>query len=422
MTVQKSFTILLTGGTIIFLQTFVGLTLLAFYHPYFLLFDFILIILLYLVWFLFGKKAIITAINESNSKYKVANWLEEIARENLFFKTRKRKDAALKISDSYILNYLKDRKSHFKKVFGQEIFLLTIYALMSSLILGLGGFLVMKGQLTLGQLVAAELIVTLILSSFSQFQKYLDAFYDLIAAIEKLSHFYDIPTKREAILESIKNEDNELKLSSVFFKDGRYNFLYNYTFERGKNYFIQSKFFSTKLVFLDLVQGLIKPLKGSLQIGGINYNQISSLDIRDFIYVVDRPIIFTGKLIENLTIGVNHISHNEIRDILDLVDLWPTIEVLKKGLETEILPSGYPLWPSQLLRLEIARAIINRPKVIIITENFDRIEEDRKAKILNYLLRSEITLLVFSNKTLSDIIPDKNIIFSRDKILEKGAK
>jgi putative ABC transport system ATP-binding protein len=192
MTVQKSFTTLITGGVAVILQTLVGLILLAFYHPYFLVFDILLIISLYYIWALFWRDALGTAVVESKAKYKVASWLEEVARENLFFKSNSRMEYALKVSDKNVIHYLDSRSKHFKTVFYQTILLLGTYALMSSLILGLGGYLVIEGQLTLGQLVAAELVVTVILASFSKAGKFLESFYDLFAAIDKLSQFYDL--------------------------------------------------------------------------------------------------------------------------------------------------------------------------------------------------------------------------------------
>ncbi|MDA8793697.1 ABC transporter transmembrane domain-containing protein, partial [Bacteriovoracaceae bacterium] len=215
MTVQKKIAILLTGGITIVLQTIVGLLLLAFYHPYFLIFDIIFIIMLWPVWSIYSKKAIIAATEESKSKYEMATWLEEIARINHFFKNTETKSFAIQRADQNIKSYLINRKKHFYYLFSQNVLLLIIYAVMSSFILGLGGLLVIKEELTVGQLVAAELIVTVILGSFSKFGKYLESIYDLIAATEKISSLYAIDQYKEpeSIIDEVKKYD--LKLSKI---------------------------------------------------------------------------------------------------------------------------------------------------------------------------------------------------------------
>jgi putative ABC transport system ATP-binding protein len=207
MTIQKSVTTLLTGGIDIILQTFVGLLLLAFYHPYFLAFDFVLVIFLWLSWVLFWKRAVQTAVYESKSKYEVASWLEEMSRLNLFFKTEKRKRYALEKADTKVLDYIENRTRHFKYSFMQNITLLATYAFMSAFVLGLGGFLVIEGELTIGQLVAAELVVTVILYNFAKSGKYLLSFYDLYAAVDKISVFYDLKSEDNSERFELEKDD-----------------------------------------------------------------------------------------------------------------------------------------------------------------------------------------------------------------------
>lgn len=419
MTVQKSVSKLLIGGVAVILQTLVGLILLAFYHPYFLVFDIVLIFLIWLTWYLFWKKAIKSAIYESKAKYKVANWLEEMARVNFFFKTWAKKRYALKESDKNINNYLDSRKRHFRKVFIQACLLILIYAIMSALILGLGGYLVIRGQLSLGQLVAAELVVTVILAGFAKFGSYLESFYDLFAALDKISELYDIETIEYQDHHDFSQDGQlDLVLDKAVFRTNHYTFNLDYTFEKGKNYAVHCFYASAKFVFLDLVQKVKQPNNGKLNLGAVTYEQLSVFDIRDKVNLINNPVVIEGSLLDNLTFGLEHVQKSKINEVISLVELDKAVSHFPEGLNTKLLPSGHPLWRSQLIRLEVARAILSGCEIIILSENFDQIERDRKLKILNYIMESDMTVIYFSNDHLDSLHFDKYLSMDREKIVE----
>lgn len=397
-TIQKNLTTLLIEGLAIILQTVVGLILLTFYHPYFIGFNVILVISLWLVWKIFRKKAITTAIMESKVKYQVASWLKEQARANLFFKSRKRKEIALKKSDKLIEKYLTYRRTHFRQVFYQTIFLLSLYAVLSSLVLGLGGYLVMRGLLTLGQLVAAELVVTVILSNFAKSGKLLESFYDFYAAIDKVSQIYDLPAEENNDIKEKSFSNYDFKFKEVVANNFGRNFEFDFDFQQGHNYFIRAENYSCKKTLIDLSQKLIPNSRGVITFGEYLIDEISALDLRDHIYVVDQPSFFEGSMYENLVAGDENITKNLIFDALKKVELDHIPETFKDGIDTKIFPSGYPLWSSQLIRLELARVILLNPKVIIITEVIDQLEPERRERVLNYFTSIDSTLIVFSNK------------------------
>lgn len=423
MTIQKSVTTLLTGGIDIILQTFVGLLLLAFYHPYFLAFDFILVIFLWLSWVLFWKRAVQTAVDESKSKYEVASWLEEMARLNLFFKTEKRKRYALEKTDNKVLDYIENRTRHFRFSFLQNITLLATYAFMSAFVLALGGYLVIEGELTIGQLVAAELVVTVILYNFAKSGKYLLSFYDLYAAVDKISVFYDLKTednseKFEIEKDDLINFDLDLKNVEIKTSATDINFYFNYKFASSNKYFVHTQYYNSKVMLLELIQKLILPDKGEIEFGEHKYNRISSGSIRDNIYVVDKPCVIEGSIEENLTIGQTNITAADINNALEVVDLSHLYQTFKDGLSTKIIASGHPLWSSQVIRLEIARAILLKPKVVIFTETFDQLEKKRRKKIIDYFSNQKTTIIVFSHRDNDQFVMDKYISLTSKEVLE----
>lgn len=402
MTVQKTFTTLLTDGLAIVLQLFVGMILLAFYHPYFIIFDLLLIALLFFTWKLYGQSAIQSAIYESKAKYKVANWLEEIARVNNVFKNKKVLDDGLKKSDEVITYYLDKRFKHFKYLFKQTIILLGTYALMSSLILGLGGFLVIKQQLSLGQLVAAELIVTVIMANFLKISKYLESFYDLIAASDKLYEFYDLKqiNAEKSNCQFKNRKDVELKNVEVVTASGK-QFHFNYNFKAGNKYFINASTHSVRSIFTDIISKQLEIDKGEVWIGGNPIGKYNVIDIRSNLQIVNRGFIINGTIEDNLKVYNHECDRSAINEVLTAVDLISLHDQFDEGLETELKINGAPLYTSQLIRLDLARSILANPDILIITETIDQIDIVRKKKVFELLKKLDMTIIVFSNRQIN---------------------
>ncbi|RYX90335.1 hypothetical protein EON78_07010 [bacterium] len=161
--------------------------------------------------------AVNSSIKESKIKYKVVAWLEEIALNVTSFKSSYGYLHAMKKSDILIKEYLKERKGHFSillRLFSGSLFL---QVLASSLLLGMGGWLVMQQQLTIGQLVASEIIVASIVTGFTKFGKQLETYYDLLAAVDKLGHLTGLEMERKGgeFLENI-NQPLNLRFKDMF--------------------------------------------------------------------------------------------------------------------------------------------------------------------------------------------------------------
>ncbi len=195
VTVQKTASALLLDGVSIVLQTLIGMAVLAFYHPFLLGFDVVLLLLIGIAVFVLGRGAVSTAITESKAKYAVAAWLEELVRHTTAFKLHAGNQFALERADQLTVKWLDARRGHFRVVIRQIIFALSLQAMAATALLGLGGWLVIMGELTLGQLVAAELIVMVIVGSFAKLGKHMESFYDLLASVDKLGHLFDLATE-----------------------------------------------------------------------------------------------------------------------------------------------------------------------------------------------------------------------------------
>ncbi|MEY4581342.1 MAG: hypothetical protein RL701_6045, partial [Pseudomonadota bacterium] len=216
--VQKTAATLLLDGLAVVLQGGVSLVLLAFYHPALLAFDVVLVVLIAFTLFGLGRGGVATAIKESKAKYATAAWLEEMAGAFRAFKSTESREFAFARADDLARAYVEARRKHFKVLFRQTVASYALQAFATAALLGLGGSLVIKGQLTLGQLVAAELIVTGVLAGVAKFGKYLESYYDLCASLDKIGHMVDLPDERVGgVAQPVRAEPACLKLEGVAF-------------------------------------------------------------------------------------------------------------------------------------------------------------------------------------------------------------
>lgn len=395
LTVQKTAALMLLDGLTIVLQAAIGLILLAFYHPILLAFDVFLAVCMGVVIWIPARRAISTSIKESKEKYKVAAWLEEIARNPLAFKLLQGAHHALTRADELTRDYLFARKAHFRTLVRQISGTLLVQTIVSALLLGLGSVLVIKKQLTLGQLVAAEIVVTMVVSGFAKFGKYLESFYDLTASVDKLGNLFDLPLEHEEgeSSESIAKATSftvQFKNVSFYYKSSSLPALFEINFLAGPKarLGIDGVNGSGKSTLLDLIVGLRLPKSGAVEISGIDLREAKLEEVRKHVALVRKVEIFDGSILENIRVGRCDISIEEVRDALFKVSLLDEISVLPNGLMTDLTGSLNPLSAGQAQRLMLARAIVGKPKLLLLDEALENIDSKTKSHILKSLFDS----------------------------------
>ncbi|MBM5782098.1 MAG: ABC transporter ATP-binding protein [Pelagibacterales bacterium] len=396
--IQKSIPKILTKTFAIALQTIAGLILVSFYHPIFLVFSLFAGTSVFLIWILYYKKALKSAFYESRRKYDIVGWLEDIARGHLSFKSKAGHDYA-KYKINFLTGlYLEERKQHFKSLFSQTILLLALYVVSSISLLMIGGLLVLKGQLTIGQLAAAELVLSTSLYGISQFGKDFESFYDLIASCEKLSQFQNIPSDRKNGLK-LPSENINIKFKDVFFRNNSNSYLLNIDITYNKSYAILSEGFSTKKLILDMMLGFTKPEQGSIQLNGVNLKDFDLYEYRSEISLIDNSPLIEASIKEYLTLGSETISDAEINNILTAVKLDEHILQLQDGILSRIIPSGWPFSQTEKILLKIARALLRKTEIIILTEVFDSIAPKIRNTVFEYINNhTQTTLIYFTNR------------------------
>lgn len=367
MTIQKATAVLLLDGVSIVLTTLMGLILLAFYHPFLLGFDIVLVITMISLTWVLGRGGITTAIQESKTKYKVAHWLQDVLSMPEAFKFSGGESLAVRRANQLTAGYVTARKRQFAVVIRQVIFAVSLQVIASTTVLGLGGWLVLSGQLTLGQLVASELVVTVVVSAFAKAGKSLEKFYDLMAGIDKVGHLLDITADPKTVIKDLPDAPANVSWGALAFVRETFGVSVPAgEAASGSSMAIVGDDHDGKSELARAIAGLSKPTKGMVQIEGVESLRVGISGSSDIVGYVGQPQVFHGTIHENVDLGRAHIPGHRVREVIEKVGLADVTMGLAKGLETKLQTGGHPLSQEQIYQLMFARAILMNPRVLVI--------------------------------------------------------
>ena len=407
--VQKVVAGLLVDGFALILTTMIGMTLIAFYHPFLLGYDLVLSGLLWFVVLVLGRGGTQTAVRESREKYRVTAWLQEMARCPLAFRLAGGAEFALARADRLTTGYLDARRRHFRVLIRQILGLFAVQSLASTTLLGLGGYLVMNEQLSLGQLVAAELIVTMLVGSFAKLSKHIEGYFGLMGSMNKLGHLFDLPLERTGRSPVIDDSDylaeiHEARFVPCFHADrspskqsGTAGVL---RLNPGQNTAVFGESLSGKSRLADALYGLDVSADGLVSIRGISVRDLRTEELRRKVALIRDVEILAATIEENIHLGRTEVDAAAIHEGLMIAGLYDELHELPLGLRTELVCSGEALSDSQRVRLMIARAVAGHPELLVIDGLLDRLSDDLLDPLLSRLQTSNLntTLLVFTGR------------------------
>lgn len=388
MTIQKSVGKLLMDGINGILVLVSGLVLLGFYHPFFLIYDLVFLLFVPILVFVLGRGAIATAIAVSKKKYDAAAWIEDVARNQIATK--------LTVSNAYDLmrvdeindKYVETKHEHYvvlaRQILGSYLF----KAFATVGILGLGGMLVIDQRISLGQLVAAEIVIILIIGALEKLLSQFDVFYDLVAAIDKVTVIFDQPAEREGglkvdaapngahvVLKNLTKNLNELTL----FND------LSLEVPSGARVAIVGKSGAGKSTLLHMICGLEDQTKGLIRFNNVDTREADLSSLRQKIGLVfPEDEIITASVRDNILLG-RDIPEEQFRWACGLVRLDDDVELLPRGYATQLSPSASNIAFGLKRRILFARMIVNKPNLLLLDEAFEGIEDSMKLSMLDDL-------------------------------------
>lgn len=392
LTIQKGTSKLLLDFTTAMLQVGLGLILLSLYHPFFIIFGVLLLIILYIIFKFSFQEGLNTSLKESTFKYKVAYWLQEIARNKNSFNKKKNFDYALNKNDQLVNNYVSFREKHFNVIKRQFSQLILYKVFITAGLLSVGGFLVLNQLMNIGQFVAAEIIILLIINSVEKIIIGLETLYDVLTAVEKIGEVTDLEIQENNDTKKIDDIENDITIET---EDMSYRYPDNdkdiikkisLKIDQGEKIFITGANNSGKTTLVRLLSGFLSPTSGTIYINDNIIKKYERENYRNRLGIVmQEDTLFEGSLLENLTLNDPKITNDDVKWALDAVGLTTIIKRLPMGLDTLVNPDGRQLTKSVTQKIIMARAIISRPKILFLEEPTSSMDTESAKKVIDFL-------------------------------------
>ncbi|MBC7614840.1 MAG: ABC transporter ATP-binding protein [Pedobacter sp.] len=423
---QKGLSKLLLDIPTASIQIIFGLLLLSFYHSTFTVFGLILLLFILIVIYWSGEKGLTSSMEESDYKYKVANWLEEMSRAIKTFKFFQVHQLHMKKIDELTLGYLKARRSHFEVLAFQYRSLVAFKVLITAMMLIIGTLLFLDQKINLGQFIAAEIIIIAVLNSVEKLIISLETVYDVLTAIEKLDHVLQKPHDSET--NTMTAQSIEMKHGlNLTIRDLSFSFYpqkmildgVSFNVKAGEKICIKGTEGSGKTTLIRILAGLYTGYNGQVRVNGVPLHNINANDWRSSVAVFfAQEELFNGTLLENLTLGNENINSEKIIEMCEMVGLESFIRAQKDGYYTILDPQGQKLSYNVVQKILIARCFLIKPMLLIMENGWQGIEKQYRQRILDKLINDKsFSLIAISELEELTSACDNVITISEGKII-----
>jgi ABC-type bacteriocin/lantibiotic exporter with double-glycine peptidase domain len=417
-TLQKSIAKLLLDIPTAVIQLCFGLILLAFYNSVFIVFGFILLVILYLILYISSPKGFEASLEESNYKYEIAGWIQEIARGIKTFKFFNIYNLHVEKTNTLLEGYLNSRNRHFQILKLQYWSLVIFKILITAAMLIVGGILLIRQDINLGQFIAAEIIILTIMNAVEKLIISLETVYDLLTSVEKINKITEKPIDVDGTYEFVKNQGIEIEAKNLSFGFQNTSILRNISFhiKPGQKVAIAGDGDSGKTVLLRMLTGVFQDFEGELSYNNIPINNYNLNTLRNHVGIyMQKQDIFSASLWENITLGNPAIKEQDVLDTFKIVGLNAFFQGLNKGFDTYLEPTGKELSSSNVQKLLIARSLLNHPALLLLDEPMKLFAADDKQNLQKYLFGLKNVTTIFTTN-------DPTIITKCDLViqLEKG--
>lgn len=405
LTIQKGLSKILIDAPTALLQIIFALILLSFYHPFFIIFGILLLLLIYIVFKFTAQKGLETSLAESQTKYKVAHWIQEIARTVVSFKLSGNTNLAIQKNDDLVDQYLKARENHFKILLLQFSQMIGFKVIVTASLLLIGGALVLNQEMNIGQFVAAEIIILLVIQSVEKLIIGLESLYDVLTSIEKIGQVVDKELESQDGEKPMFKNGVTLELDEVSYRvDNRKKGIINNVsliLTPTSRILIQGESGAGKSSLLRLISGVIEPTEGNIYINNLSLASLNLNHYRSQLGLsLSNETPFEGSIRDNLVFGNRQVTDLVIFNALDTVGLNQFLKEQPNGLETVLYPEGKQMSYTIAKKIILARAIIKQPRIMILEDPLDQFNLEETTKIIRYLtdVKRPWALIVVSSK------------------------
>ena len=385
------------------IQILFGILLLSFYHPWFLVFGALVIICVIFIFRFTMESGIKSSIDESDKKYEVASWLEDIAASIKTFKLNSKTEIHVAETDNRLVNYLNDRTSHFRVLVIQYKTIIAFKVIITLVMLVIGTYLLVNQQLNIGAFIATEIVVLTIMTAVEKLIISLESYYDVIAALSKLNKVTDLPEEDlGAITLENQNSGFEIEFKEVNFAFNDYQMiLENVNFKIAENSLnvITGSLGSGKSLLLNMMTGFYEPTSGRILFDKIPLKNVDKISLRNQIgmFLEDMTII-KGTVYENIVLGQSHISAEQILDISEEIGIDDFSSQFSNGFFTKISETDTEISFSSKKKIMLLRALVGERRLLILEDPLDGMDDAFKIKMREHLsnLKENTTVIVVS--------------------------
>lgn len=431
LTLQKGLPKLLIDLSGAVMQILFGLLLISLYHPFFVFFGIVLLLILFFIFYFTGSKGLSSSIEESKYKYKVVYWLQELGRTLNSFKVAGNSNLPIRKTDFNVNNYLKHRKAHFNVLVTQYSYIVIFKTCITAALLILGAILVIQREITLGQFVASEVIIILILNSVEKVITYMDVIYDMLTAVDKIAHVTDLPLEKSGGVDFPKSIAHipfsvEIKNLSHKYADSDMYALknVNLSIQSGQRVCITGPGGSGKTTLTQLISGLQSDFDGIIKINQYSIRDLDLTNLRDYLAKnISMEDIFEGSVLENITVGKPYVKVQDAINAMEKTGLSDWVNSLPDGLSTQLVSGGKGLPRSVVLKLILARCLAKKPSLIVLNDYFSSLSKKDTHELITMLTARENrwSLIAVSNDPLIMEACDKVIVMNKGSIQAEGS-
>ena len=401
ITLQKGLSKILLDIPLAVIQIIFGLILLSFYNSIFIALGLLLFLVLFLIFKYTTQKGLNAAYDESEHKYEVASWLEEIARSYKTFKISSQNNFHVKKADKLISDYLSSKTKHFEILKFQYWSLIVFKLLISAIMLIIGAILLVNQQLNIGQFIAAEIVIILILSAVEKLILNLEVGYNILTGLEKIESINSKKDEPNGNIAYTNNENGaEIDVKNLYLKNDNKILIDDISFsiQPGQKVCIMGDGGAGKSLLLELIGGTIKNYSGSININKIPLNNLIQKEFRKNIGIFyHEQDIFDGTLYDNICMGNDTIKAPEIMEIAKILGIENFISELPDGFNTMLQPTGKGLSTIIAKKILLLRAIMNKPELLIFDEPFELADNLSNQRVVDYLYSLKSTTCVIAS-------------------------
>ena len=417
LNIQKGFAKLLLDIPVATVQIVFGIILLSLYHPLFIILGVILLLLLGLILYYTSQKGIETSIEESNYKYGVAGFFGEIARTIKTFKFSQGSDLNFIRTDENVSGYLGARTKHFHVLLFQYKSLLFFKVALTTLMLTLGSYLLINQQLNVGEFVAAEIVIMLVIGAVEKLITSLDSAYDVITGLEKLASVTDNPLESggDLDLNTRVGLEIEMKNFSFEFESGKpvLNSV-NLHINSGEKIQITGPAGSGKSILMRVLTGNYIDFKGTLLINKVPIKNYTLQSLRKHTGILlQNQEIFGGTVWENISLGNKEISPSLILATANELGFADFLNHFPHGFDTEIEPLGKKTPQTIVRKILLLRALCGEKRLLLLENPWNGLEPAIANQIQTYLKNQTATVIIATNE---DALFGKKIEINNGKV------